>query len=169
MRIVEMCKRLRERYLWFEVNHRFPGPGNFERKRKNLIKLGFEIGEGTRVAGPIRSTAKLKIGKNCWIGKDFKANGYGTVYIGDNCDIAPGVSFQTGSHIIGDSTRRAGEVTEKDVTVGSGTWICADSTLLGGVNVGSGCIVAACSLVNKDVDDNTMVGGVPAKIIRRLE
>ncbi len=162
-------KGLYFRYLWFMLNHVYVGVSHFEEKRRIMGKLGFQVGEGTRVVGPLHCTGKLTIGKNCWIGKNFMVNGYGEVSIGDNCDIAPGVSIQTGSHLIGTSDRRAGEITEKDVMIGSGTWICANATLIGGVEVGKGCVIAACACVNKNIESNTLVAGVPAKLIRSLK
>ncbi|MEE1084340.1 MAG: DapH/DapD/GlmU-related protein [Paludibacteraceae bacterium] len=78
------------------------------------------------------------------------------------------VCFICPSHVIGDETKRAGRGTYGNIIIGDGTWIGARSTILSGVSVGKGCIIAAGSIVNKDVPDNTMVGGVPAKIIKRL-
>lgn len=54
------------------------------------------------------------------------------------------------------------------INVGEGTWIGGRSTILPGVNIGKGCIIAAGSVATKDVPDNTMVGGVPAKQIKNL-
>jgi maltose O-acetyltransferase len=84
------------------------------------------------------------------------------IEIGENCDIGPGVKFITGSHIIGDATRRAGEGVAKDIVIGNGTWIGAYSIILGGANIGDGCVIAAGSVVTSDVDSNTLVAGVPA-------
>ena len=162
-------KGLRHHYLTFFLNHVYAGTNKFEKKRKILIKLGHKVGEGTRIVGPVICTGHLNIGQNCWIGKNFTVNGNGNVTIGDNCDIGPEVTFQTGGHKIGDTTRRAGEGLIFSQTVGSGTWIGGRSTVLGATTVGQGCIIAGCACVIQDVPDNTLVGGVPAKIIRRLE
>ena len=95
-------------------------------------------------------------------------NGNGSVVIGDNCDIAPEVTFQTGGHEIGDASRRAGVGCIFHQTVGSGTWIGGRSTILNNTNIGKSCVVASCACVVKDVPDNSIVGGVPAKLIRTL-
>lgn len=156
----------------FLVNHILAGDSKdrlFEPKRKLLNAIGFEIGEGTKVVGPIECVGKLKVGKNCWIGKNLKINGIGTVIIGDNCDIGPEVTFQTGGHHIGDRTRRAGEGRVFNQSVGSGTWIGGRSTILNSVQIGSGCVIAGCSCVLHDVEDDTLVAGIPAKLIRRLD
>ena len=89
--------------------------------------------------------------------------------IGDNCDIAPEVTFQTGGHEIGSSDRRAGEGRIFEQSIGDGTWIGGRSTILGNTNIGKGCVVAGCACVVNDVPDNVLVGGVPAKVIRTIE
>lgn len=138
-------------------------------KRILLNTIGFEIGENTTIVGPIECTGTLKIGKNCWIGKNFRVNGNGSVTIGDNCDIAPEVTFQTGGHKIGTPDRRAGEGLIFHQTVGDGTWIGGRSTILNNTRIGKSCVIAGCACVTRDVEDNMLVGGVPAKIIRRLD
>ncbi len=160
------CKR---RIWLFLMNHIYAGTKNFEKKRILMQKLGHEVGEGTKIVGPVFCTGKLIIGNNSWIGKNLLVNGNGTVKIGDNCDLAPEVAFQTGGHEIGTSERRAGKGIEYSVCVGNGCWIGARSTILGGVHIGDGSVVAACACVCKDVENNLLVGGVPAKTIRRLE
>ena len=97
-----------------------------------------------------------------------KINGNGTVFIGDNCDLGPEVTFQTGGHEIGDSKRRAATGKIFNQTVGDGVWIGGRSTICNDTKIGNGCVIAGCSCVIKDVPDNSLVGGVPAKVIRRL-
>ena len=162
-------KGIRRRYAMYLVNKKYVGARKFEQKRKALIKAGYQIGEGTKIVGPIECTGTLIIGKDCWIGKNFKVNGGGSVTIGDNCDIAPEVTFQTGGHEIGDATRRAGKGGPYHQWVGDGTWIGGRATICNTIRIGKGCVVAACACVVKDVEDNTLVGGVPAKPIRKLE
>ena len=152
----------------FLVNKIYVGTKHFERKRKLLNKIGHRIGEGTKIVGPIECTGTLIVGNNSWIGKNLKINGNGVVIIGNNCDIAPEVTFQTGTHIIGDSNRRAGIGTNCCQKVGNGTWIGVRATIINAVKIGNGCVVAACACVNKDVSDNTVVGGVPARVIKEL-
>ena len=162
-------KTFRRRYVLFMVNHVYKGTVLFEKKRKMLNSIGYEIGEGTKVVCPIECSGKLVVGKNCWVGKNLTVNGNGTVVIGDNCDVAPEVTFLTGGHAIGDTNRRAGKGETYRITVGDGTWIGARSTILGDTAIGDGCVVAACACVIKDVPDHTLVGGVPAKEIRKLD
>ena len=62
------------RWYWnlYLVNKIYVGVKAFEKKRKLLNAIGYEIGEGTKIVGPIECTGKLKIGKNCWIGKNLR-------------------------------------------------------------------------------------------------
>ncbi len=151
------------------VNHFLTGTRFFDAKRVLLRSVGYEIGDGTKVVGPLFCTASLSIGCDCWIGRGFTIHGNGEVVIGDCCDIAPEVAVLTGGHEIGPMARRAGLGGSYSVRIGSGTWLGARSTLVGEVSVGSGCVVAACACVCSDVADNVLVGGVPAKVLRRLD
>lgn len=160
----------RIRWVNFCVNRLYEGTKakNFEKKRKLLNSIGHSIGEGTKVVGPLYCSGTLIVGKNCWLGRNLTVNGNGTVFIGDRCDVAPDVVFQTGTHRVGDENRRAGEGLTQNITVGNGCWLGVRSTVLGGVTISDGSVVAACALVNKDVRENTLIGGVPAHEIRRL-
>ena len=162
---------LRRHINLFLVNKVYVGtkPKSFEKKRKILIAIGYEIGKNTRIVGPIECSGNLKIGNNCWIGKNLKVNGNGNVTIGDNCDIAPEVTFQTGGHIIGDENRRAGEGLIFSQSVGDGTWIGGRVTVLNNSNIGKSCVIAGCACVISNIEDNSLVGGVPAKLIRKLK
>ena len=155
----------------FLINHVFVGtkPLACNMKRKLLRGIGCPVGDGTTIVGPIECKGTITIGKNCWIGKNCKVNGNGAVEIGDNCDLGPEVTFQTGGHAIGDRTRRAGQGEIYHQAIGNGTWIGGRSTICNNSTVGSGCVVAACACVVHDVPDNTLVGGVPARVIRSLE
>lgn len=162
-------KGIKRRFSLFCINHFLSGTHFFEIKRKLLIFAGFEIGEGTKVVGPLFCTGMLTTGKDCWIGRDISVNGNGTVEIGDCCDVAPGVMFLTGGHEIGNEARRAGAGERYTIRVGNGTWLGARTTLLGNIRIGTGCVVAACACVTSDVADHSLVGGVPARLIRELD
>ena len=151
------------------MNHVFTGTRFFDIKRTLLNQAGYQIGEGTKIVGPIFNTGTLCIGRDCWIGRDLTIHGNGMVTIGDCCDIAPGVTFLTGGHQIGTQGRRAGVGETYSIHVGSGTWIGARATILGNITLGDGCVVASMACVNRNIPADTIVGGVPAKIIRSLE
>ena len=156
-------------WVMFRVNYLLSGTRAFEKKRRLLRSIGHEIGEGTRIVGPLVCTGTLHIGADCWIGRDLTVTGNGAVFIGDRCDVAPGVMLVTGSHEIGAAHRRAGKGNNREIRVGDGCWLGARATLLGGVTLGDGTVVAACACVAKDLPENCLAGGVPAKVIRELE
>ena len=87
--------------------------------------------------------------------------------IGNKCDLAPEVIIATGSHEIG-KTRRAGKGLTYNTNIGDYTWIGIRSTIIQGSSIGQGCIVGACTMINKNISDNLVVVGVPGKIIKKL-
>lgn len=91
------------------------------------------------------------------------------VRLGDYCMIGPGVLIATVNHPMTPSGRRKHLSLIRPVTIGDDVWIGGHAVILPGVRIGNNCIVAAGAVVTKDVPDNTLVGGVPAKVIRRLE
>lgn len=143
---------------------------------KNVKIFGFvnlygcEIGDNTKIGTFVEIQKNAKIGKNCKISTHtFICEG---VTIEDNVFIGHNVTF------INDKYPRAtnpdgGMQTEKDwnvipTLVKKGASIGSSATILCGVTIGENAIVGAGSVVTKDVPDNTIVAGVPARIIRRI-
>lgn len=168
--ISRIFSHFRRKAAYYLVNHTFAGtnPHYFSFKRKLLNAAGCKIGEGTKVVGPIFNTGRLDIGCNCWIGANFVVHGNGAVTLGDNIDVGPDVTFLTGTHQIGSSKRRAGEGYNCDITIGTGCWLGGKSTFVNSIQIGEGSVVAAGALVCKTITSNSLVGGVPAKVIKEL-
>lgn len=142
----------------------------FAAKRWLYRMAGISVGEGSCIVGPIHiGKACLAIGKHTWVGHDLYIEGNGCVSIGDNVDVAPWVVFSTGGHEIGDACRRAGSGLTFEQKVGNGSWIGIRSLFINNVTVGESCVVAGGAVVTGDIAPNTLVGGVPARVIRRLE
>ncbi len=160
---------LKKRWHLYLVNKVYVGTAHFERKRKLLNSIDYNIGANTKIVGPIECTGKLIIGENCWVEKNLKVNGNGCVTIGNNCDIGPEVTFQTDGHEVGAPDRRAGQGVCYNQSVGHGTWIGGRATIINKTSIGNSCIIASCACATKDVADNLIVGGIPAKVIRCLE
>lgn len=139
-------------------------------KRLLLKVAGINIGN-SYIVGPIYlgSMINIKIGNGCWLGKDLSMDGDGKIEIEDNVDIAPHVVISTGSHEIGTEARRAGEGVVKKIKIGSGTWIGTNVTIVNDTIIGSGCVIAAGSVVTGDIPDNVLAAGVPAKVKKKLE
>ena len=124
------------------------------------------IGARTRIARQTEMIGPVVIGAGCLInvGGFIRAN----VTIGDSVLVGPFTRFMTDTHELGGNSKRAMKPIWPPITVGDGTWIGAGVTILGNVTIGAGCVIAAGAVVTKDVPDNTIVGGVPARIIRQL-
>ncbi|MFE4525521.1 acyltransferase [Cytobacillus firmus] len=159
------------RYLIiFIINNFMSFTRFFEIKRRLLISAGYKIGKGTRIVGPIYlgSQVNLKIGENCWIGKNLNIDGNGDVCIGDNVDIAPHVTINTGGHQIGDRSRRAGKGLRFKTKIGKGSWIGTNVTIVNGSEIEESVVIAAGSVVISNIKKDTLVAGVPAKVKKEL-
>lgn len=144
---------------------------SFLHVRTMILRLaGLSIGHGTLVGGRLRVTggATLHIGQNCWINVDCHIDTSAPVVVGDGAALGHDVLILTNTHHIGRSSRRAGALRDGPVSIGDGTWLGARSVVLPGVTIGAGAIIAAGAVVVDDVEENTVVGGVPAHFIRRL-
>ena len=94
----------------------------------------------------------------------------GPVCIGSHVNLAQGVVVTALNHTFSDPTQRIDQqgVSTQPVIIGDDVWIGANAVILPGVTIGRHCVVAAGAVVTKDVPDNTLVGGVPAKMIKIL-
>lgn len=114
-------------------------------------------------------------GKNIHVGENFLANynvtilDIGPVCIGDYVMIGPNTSIITVNHPLSPAKRRRHIGIAKPVRIGNDVWIGAGCTILPGVTIGNNVIVAAGAVVTKDVPDNCVVGGLPAKVIKEIE
>lgn len=108
----------------------------------------------------------LHIGQYSNVGWFTLLDARGGIQIGNNVTIASYAKLITGSHDIQSSNFKA---EFKPITIGDYAWICTNSMVLQGVNIGEGAVVAAGAVVNKDVPPYTVVGGVPAKVIGKRQ
>lgn len=114
-------------------------------------------------------------GLNIEVGDEFLANYNVTildiakVQMGNNVWIGPGTLITSINHPLNPAGRRKHLGIAKPIKIGNDVWIGGNATILPGVTIGNNVVVAAGAVVTKDVPDNTLVGGVPAKKIRDLE
>ena len=108
------------------------------------------------------------IGDNTRIG--IHCTVIGPVTIGSHVNLAQGITVTALNHNFSDPSLRIDEqgVSTKAVVIGDDVWIGANAVILPGVTIGSHVVVAAGAVVTKDVPANTLVGGVPAKVIKQL-
>lgn len=113
-------------------------------------------------------------GKQIRVGKRFFANFHFTVLdeapvtIGDDCFIGPNVSIYTACHSTDPAERNSRREWAEPVVIGNNVWIGGSVTILPGVTIGNNVTVGAGAVVTKDIPDNVVVAGNPAKIIRNL-
>ena len=140
-----------------------------------LRRAGVSIGAGTTIWGRVhlagsRDPARnLTIGNDCGINTGCRFDLVAPVDIGDNVFIGHEVAFITGAHTVGGHERRADTLTGQPIRVGNGAWLGARCTILPGVTVGAGAIVAAGAIVTRDVPADTVVAGVPAQHLKSLD
>lgn len=135
-----------------------------------LLRLaGVKIGYDVRVCSSVQviGSGELSVGEGSWVGHEVLICATSSVWIGSAVDIGPRVYIGTGTHEIAlEGVRAAGLGVSKDICIGDGSWIGAGSLILPGVTVGRNAIVAAGSVVIRDVPDGATVGGVPARVLR---
>ena len=95
----------------------------------------------------------------------------GPVCIGHHVNLAQGITVTALNHNFADTNRRIDEqgISTRPVVIGDDVWIGANAVILPGVTIGRHVVVAAGAVVTKDVPENTIVAGVPAKVIKKLE
>lgn len=162
-----MIRHLFNILLWI-----LPPSRLFQFRRVCLRLSQVDIGERVSVCGRgwIYGRGILRIGANTWLspGVIFHTHLDAPIVIGSDCDIGPAVEFITGGHVMGSASRRAGVGTAEAIMINNGCWIGAGSQILAGVTIGPGAVVAAGSVVIRDVPANVLVAGVPAVVKRRL-
>lgn len=133
--------------------------------------LGTQLPDGLTVLAPVYFDygKYTRLGKNVFVNHGCYFMDGGTVTIGDNVFIGPFCGFYTASHPMHYADRNKGLERALPITVGDNCWFGANVSVLQGVTIGSGCVIAAGSVVTEDVPDNCMVAGVPAVIKKRIE
>lgn len=113
-------------------------------------------------------------GYNIEIGEKFYSNHNLTILdcarvtFGDNVLIGPNCSFYTAEHPMDFETRNKGLEFAKPIKIGDNVWIGGSVTILSGVTIGNNVVIGAGAVVTKDIPDNCVIAGVPAKIIKWL-
>jgi acetyltransferase-like isoleucine patch superfamily enzyme len=169
--------RLYARWAWLKLRWRgrlqtdglcFVGPGvKLEIGRGAVLRLGrwSWIGHGTKIRvheGEVEIGAKTVLGQECTI------SAFQQVSIGRECILADRVMLIDFDHGAVETERpiRLQGIYKRDVHVGHNCWIGYGACILRGVTVGDNAIVGTLSVVTKDVADNAVVGGAPARVLR---
>jgi acetyltransferase-like isoleucine patch superfamily enzyme len=142
-----------------------------DRKEINKIfseLIGSEVDETFFLIPPFYTDfgENISIGKNVFVNHACTFMERGGILLEDNVLIGPKVNIITTNHPIDPAQRRA--TISKAIVIKKNAWIGANATILAGVTVGENSVVAAGAVVSNNVPDNTIVGGIPARIIRSI-
>lgn len=163
---------LKEREVARIKTHEYNRTTDVEKTRRvQLLKdlLG-STGENVYMEPNVR----VDYGYNIHVGDNFFANFDCTILdvcevrFGSNCMLGPGVQIYTATHPIDPTKRNSGQEYAKSIHIGNSVWIGGNSIINPGVTIGDNAIIASGSVVTKDVPSNVIVGGNPAKIIKKI-
>lgn len=126
-------------------------------------------GQRLRISGQVNiyNPQRVSVGDHVYIGFNTYIGG-GEVFLDDQVIIGPFCAIVAGNHTMKDESYRYGPYDFGSIHIGRGTWLGAHVTITNNVRIGKGCLIAAGSVVTKDVEDFSIVGGVPAKFIKKV-
>lgn len=150
-----------------EINNRYHDPKELQILFSRLT--GRSVDETFRFFPPFYTDCgkNIHIGKNVFINMGCKFQDQGGIFIGDGALIGHNVVLATLNHAMAPDNR--GTMIPKAIHIGKNVWIGSNATILPGVTLGDGSIVAAGAVVTKNVPENTVVGGVPARVLRHID
>lgn len=153
--------------ITMEINTKFHEPDEMAELFSKLI--GKPVGEDFGLFPPFYTDfgKNITIGNQVFINSDCKFQDQGGIFIDDGALIGHGVVLATLDHDMAPSKRQ--QLHPAPIKIGKNVWVGANATITKGVTIGDGAIVAAGAVVNKDVPANTVVGGVPARVIKTIE
>lgn len=156
---------IRARTLCFKANNTSPDDPSYIKFLEELFDRKLD---GIRILTPFICDFgnRLKFGKNVFINHSAILSASGGIEFEDGVSIAPGVRIATINH---DFNNRHSIYTYGKVTIKKNAWIGMGVSIMPGVTIGENAVVAGGAVVTKDVPDNAVVGGCPAKIIKMLD
>jgi acetyltransferase-like isoleucine patch superfamily enzyme len=164
------------KYIWFRMVMSLTGwMPDFTpvlRLRGFLVRPCFlRCGRNLQIASGtiINFSSRISVGNDVFIANRCWIQGVGEIVLEDQAILGPGTVLASNNHTRKDGSFRFGPGTRGKITIGHGTWTGANAVITMGVTIGRGCAVGANAVVTKDVPDNCLVGGIPAKIIKQFE
>ena len=155
----------------FEYDHTRPSDTS---KREAILKKILhteQLSEGLEVLSPFLCDYgyNIHLGKHVFVGHDCYFMDGAEITVGDNVFIGPSCGFYTAVHPMDYVDRNKGLEKALPVTIGDNCWLGAGVRILPGVHVGNGCVIAAGSVVTKDIEDNSLAAGVPAVVKKKID
>ena len=158
--------------LELQYEYNLTRPSEAEKRKELLSKMFAEIGEGCYIEPPLHANWA---GKHVYFGKNVYANFNLTlvddnhIYVGDNTLFGPNVVIATAGHPIDPELRDKQYQYNIPVKIGKSCWLGAGVVVLPGITIGNNVVVGAGSVVTKDLPDNVVAVGNPARILRRVD
>lgn len=145
-------------------------PSRWGEQRGLLDQLLGGIGENSTILPPLRCDygAQISVGRDVFINYNFTVLDVCQVTIGDRTLIGPNVSIYAAGHPIAPEDRATGWEYGGPIHIGNDVWLGGSCVVLAGVTIGDGAVVAAGSVVTRDVPPNTVVAGNPARVLRQI-
>ena len=161
-------ERLENKKKIFEYNHL--EPGNNEKKDRLIKSILGKTGEYINIEQPFYCDYgyNIEIGENFFANYNFTVLDVGKVRIGANAQFGQGVSIYTAGHPLHPDSRNSGYEYGIDITIGDNVWIGGSTCIMPGVTIGNNVVIGAGSVVTKDIPDDVIAAGNPARVIRKI-
>ena len=148
----------------FHLNHVEPQSEEQKKAFEELFDGSMPEGIGIFTPTQIDFPKQITFGRNVFINHSFTAMSIGGIEIGDNVQIGPHVTVVTDNHDL----KNRYVLKCRKVVIGNNVWIGAGVSIMPGVHIGENAVIAGGAVVTKDVPPDSIVGGNPAKVIRKL-
>lgn len=160
---------LRTKSLLHRFNH--TDPADTVSRQQLMKELLPECGEGASVTAPFHCSRgyNIRAGNNFYCNFDCVILDLTDVIIGNDVQLGPQVNIYTVNHPINPGHRSTGIEYVQPVIIGDRVWVGGKSVILPGVKIGNDVVIAAGSVVTRDIPDRVIAGGVPARVLKHIQ
>lgn len=162
-------ERRKAQDLCFELNQL--KPSRVSERNELLTELLGQEAENLELLSPFTCDygSNISFGKNCFVNVNCYFMDGAPISLGDNVFVGPFTGFYTANHPLDYKRRNQGLEKAGKITVGNNVWFGANCNIMPGVTIGDGTVIAAGSVVTKDIPANSLAMGVPAKVVKVID